>query len=159
MVMYLPELRTTRRIVGTALAGSMFGTGFSYEDFAQMQGLLNERELKRLADDEYEQRSSYVVELQPSNPESSYSRIVTHVDQAWCIPMASYFHDREGTMVKELVVETSSVRQIDQRWIPYEMTMRDHTSGTHTEITVVKAEVDPKLRDLMFTAGGLEKGR
>ena len=39
--MYLPELRKVRRVTKRSVAGSMFGTDFSYEDFERFQARMD----------------------------------------------------------------------------------------------------------------------
>lgn len=155
---YLPELRTTRRIVGSALAGSMFGTGFSYEDFAQMQGVMQDRTVRRLADETLGGRDVYTIETTPNAVESQYRRIVTFVDQQWCVPVATHFYQAGESPVKEIIVDQKDVREIQGYWIPYRLTMHDRLKNGRTEVTVEKAAVNPKLRDGVFTTSGLSKG-
>jgi hypothetical protein len=159
MTMYLPELRTTRRLVGTALRGSMFGTGFSYEDFAQIQGVARDHDMRLLEDQELDERSHYVIETSPKVEHSAYDRIVTYVDQQWCLPTMSKFSDRSGSVLKELRVERSEVHEIGGRQIPHVVTLHDHSRGARTEVVVEEIEVDANLGDLMFTRGHLSRGR
>lgn len=159
MTIYLPELRSTRRISGTAMNGSMFGTGFSYEDFAQFQRIASDHNLRRLDDEELANRANYVVETSPTSATSEYKRIVTFIDQAWCIPVLTQFYGDAEMPMKEIVVAPADVRRLGNRWIPYQLTLRDRVRGGRTEITVDKVELDPDLSDLMFTHSRLSRSR
>jgi Outer membrane lipoprotein-sorting protein len=53
ITLYSPALRSDRRIAGTALAGPLLGTDFSYEDFALLQNLVANGAMKRLDDREF----------------------------------------------------------------------------------------------------------
>ena len=44
--MYLPELRSVRRVTGNTLSGTLLGTDFTYEDFLHIYGLAGAARLK-----------------------------------------------------------------------------------------------------------------
>lgn len=159
MYIYLPELRTTRRIVGKTLGGSMFDTDFSYEDFVQMQGIARNRSVRQLADAELDGRMAYVIEMTPGNRDSEYSRVVTFVDQQWCIPLVTRFYGLDGSLHKELIVVREEVREIESRWVPYRSTMHDRKRGGRTDLVIREIKFDPDLHDPLFTAAELRKGR
>ncbi len=158
MYIYLPELRTTRRITGKALAGSMFGTDFSYEDFAQLQGILGNRSMQRLADAELDGRVAYVIETISGNDDSEYSRIVSFIDQQWCLPVATQFYGRDKSLRKELLVAREAVRKLENRWVPYRSTMHDRKRGGRTDLVIRKITLDPELHDRIFTTLELRSG-
>jgi hypothetical protein len=159
MTIYLPELRSTLRIAGTALNGSMFGTGFSYEDFAQFQRIASDHNLRYLDDEELENRANYVIETSPTGAASEYKRIVTFIDQVWCILVLTQFYGDAERPMKETVVAQADVRQLGNRWIPYQLNLYDRARGGRTEIIVDKVELDPDLSDVMFTRGRLSRRR
>ena len=158
MTIYMSELRATRCLVGTALNGSMFGTGFSYEDFAQLRGVVREHEMRMLEETELDGRVHYVVETSPKVEHSAYARIVTYVDKQWCIPLVVEFYDRSDTLFKELLFTKSELRMVDGRQIPHVVTLHDHSRGVRTDVLVGDVEVDTDIRDLMFTRGDLSRG-
>jgi hypothetical protein len=159
MYIYLPELRTTRRIVGKTLGGSMFDTDFSYEDFVQMQGIARNRSTQRLADADLDDRRAYGIETTPGNRDSEYSRVVTFVDQQWCVPLVTRFYGRDGSLHKELIVVQEEVRETESRWVPYRSTMYDRKRGGRTDLVVREIILDLELNDTIFTAAELRKGR
>lgn len=158
MTIYLPELRSTRRIVGTALNGSMFGTGFSYDDFAQLQHVINHRKVRILDAEELDGRANYVLETLPNSEYSDYRRVVTLIDKEWCIPVRTRFYGVGGQLFKEMLVVMEDVRQLGDRVIPYRTVLSEHTGG-HTEIRVNEVEVDADLRDRIFTPSDLGRGK
>jgi len=159
MTIYLPELRATRRIVARALAGSMFGTDFSYADFAELQGIAQSRTLQRLPDEMLGERMNYVIEAVPGSPDSQYSRIVTFFDQQLCTPMLIRFFADDGTPSKEVTVPVDELREFGGRSLPTHIVMTDFARAGRTEIIVHDIKVDPNLSDLMFTRGALARGR
>ncbi len=159
MFMYLPELRSTRRIVGSALAGSMFGSGFSYEDFALVQGMVASRAVRRLDDEHRDERVVYVIETSPAAATSQYARVVSHIDQAWCIPLALAFYRGNGELAKQVAIDVASLQEIDGRHIPSRLTLTDLVRKGRTDIEVLDIRVDPDLSDHLFSPSALERGR
>ncbi len=62
---YLPELRRVRRITTRTIAGSLFGTEFSYEDFERLQDVAEASSSERLPDAKQGERDAYVVAVVP----------------------------------------------------------------------------------------------
>ena len=48
MFLYTPEMRKVKRVTGQSGGGALFGTDFSYEDFARWQGLLAGQTARRV---------------------------------------------------------------------------------------------------------------
>jgi len=160
VTVYLPELRVVRRLSGAALSGSMFGTNFAYDDFVQLQGMLHQRSVTRLGDEIVNARAAYALEIVPQHPESRYSRIVTLIDQAWCIVVRSRFYGRGGdALLKELIVDPESVREVAGRWIPHALVFTEIDESARTELVVDKVELDPELNPNLFTEAELRRGR
>jgi len=159
VTVYLPELRANRRIVGKALSGSMFGTDFSYEDFVQLQGVLQHRAVRRLDDESIDARAVYAIETIPRHEESRYSRIVTYIDQTWCVATRLHFYGGDDALAKEITVDPESVTEVSGRWVPHAVTLVDHEDAGRTELVIERVEVNPELRDNLFTASELRRGR
>jgi outer membrane lipoprotein-sorting protein len=156
---YLPELRQVRRITGQAMAGSMFGTDFSYEDFTHMQDIASNDNDRRIEDQTIDGRPAYAIETTPSDEDSDYSRIVTYVDKEDCIPVRSEFIAHSGELHKELTAPREDIRQVGDRRIPYRLVMTDHKEQSRTELVVEQIAFDPELRDSLFTTAELRSGR
>lgn len=159
VTVYLPELRVVRRLSGAALSGSMFGTNFAYDDFVQLQGMLHQRSVTRLADETVNERPAYAIEMVPQHPESRYSRIVTLIDQGWCIAVRSRFYGREHGMLKELIIDPHSVREEAGRFIPHALVFIEADKSARTELVVEQIEIDPELNPKLFTEAELRRGR
>ena len=159
VTVYLPELRIVRRLSGAALSGSMFGTNFSYDDFVQLQGMLHQRSVTRLADEIANERPAYAIEMVPQHPESRYSRVVTLIDQAWCIAVQLRFFAGDDALVKELTVDPHSVREVAGRMVPHALVFTESDKSARTELVVEQIEVDPELNPSLFTEAELRRGR
>lgn len=159
VTVYLPELRVVRRLSGAALSGSMFGTNFAYDDFVQLQGMLHQRSVTRLADETVNARPAYTIEMVPQHPESRYSKIVTLIDQAWCIAVQSRFFGRDHALLKELVIDPQSVQQVAGRFVPHALVFTEADKSARTELVVDRVELDPELNPNLFTEAELRRGR
>ena len=158
--LYLPELRQTRRVSAKSAAGSMFGTDFSYEDFAYLQGVAERGERARLPDREIAGRSCYVLESVPDEAEAAYERVLYFLERERCTPLRAEFFGAGGTLRKVLEVDPSRVEAHGDRFIPMESVMRDLDAGTQTRVRVESIEPDVEIRDRFFEPSQLEmKGR
>lgn len=155
MYLYLPDLRQTRRVTGRTFSGSMLGTDFSYEDYAQVQGLLKNGELRRLPDERFEDRDVLVVELLPQSKRSAYARVVSSIDRERCVPLFTRFIGRDGTTLKELSVDLASIEPIGDRHVARRLVMRDLVQDTRTELDVREIELDPPMGDSLFAPSSL----
>lgn len=148
--LYLPELRQTRRVAGRTFSGSMLGTDFSYEDYLQFQGIRKASTTRRLDDAVLDGQPAYVIETVPAEARSAYSRIVTYVDQALCLPLRSEFIGRDGSLAKELVIDRTQVHEVGDRHIPHHLVMHDHRQDSRTELLIEEVTLDSGLSENLF---------
>jgi Outer membrane lipoprotein-sorting protein len=148
---YMPEARKARRVSGNTIDASMFGTDFSYEDFAHFQGLATDSNMKRLADQDLQGHATYVVETLPGSKGSKYSRILSYIDKEQCTLARMEFFAKNGSVLKELVVPREAVREVGTRWIPHHVILNDLKRESRTELVVEKIEIDPELSDNLFS--------
>ena len=157
--LYLPELRQIRQVSARNAAGSMFGTDFSYEDFAFLQGVARDDNATRLPDGEAAGRPAYVMETRESIAEEpTYERIVYFIEQERCVPLRAEFYRSGEEMVKLLEVDLDAIESHGERFIPMKTTMRDEEKGSYTTVTILKIEPDAEIRDRIFEPAELEKG-
>jgi outer membrane lipoprotein-sorting protein len=157
MFSYLPALRKVRRIQSRTVSGSLFGTDFSYEDMAHLQGLNRGTEVERLPDDEVGGRPAYALAANPRTEESSYSRIVTHVDHETCVPLQVDFYEGEE-LRKVYSQDPTSLRREGEIWVARHSKLQDLSKGTTTRVEIDKIEFDVDLKDRIFTQSYLERG-
>jgi outer membrane lipoprotein-sorting protein len=159
MFMYLPELRKVRRISDRTVAGSMFGTDFSYEDFERLQGLTEDGDTRRLPDGEVEGRATFVLEGRPARGEdSAYERVVSYVDQEHCVPLRTELYEQSDRPRKVMVAPFEKVSQHDSLWVPRLVQVRDLLDETQTELILDEVEFDKKLPRKLFSERELVAG-
>jgi hypothetical protein len=151
MYLYVPDLKKTRRVTGRQLAASMMGTDFSYEEFSHFQRTASKSETRRAEDQIVDGTVTYVLETIPAGDGSAYSRILTFVDQARCVPLQTQFFALNGDLSKELLATPDEIKQIGDRHIPHKVVMHDRLNQTRTELIVENVELDVELNDSVFS--------
>ena len=150
MYLYVPDLDRTRRVTGKQIATSMMGTDFSYEEFSQFQKTAAETDTKRIEDQTVDGTPAYVLETTPGGADSVYSRILTFVDQARCIPLQTQFFGVNGELSKELLATPDEIKQVGDRYVPHHVVMYDRIKSTRTELILENIEIDVELSDGIF---------
>ena len=157
MFMYLPELRRVRRVSKHSVAGSMFGTDFTYEDFERLQGLGEDGELQRLPDAEVDGRKVFVLEGRPSRGEqSAYERSISFVDQESCIPIRTELYEKGERLRKLLVIPAEEITREGEIWVPRHVLVKDLVNETRTELLVDEIELNKKFSRKLFSESALE---
>ena len=159
MWVYLPEIKRARRIHPNTMAGSLFGTDFSYEDMKYLQRISSQTGAQRQPDVAEDGRKLYVVEVTPPPEEgSAYERVVGFVDQSSCVPLRIEFYEKGGDRVKTLSVDPDSVSREGKSWVPRSVAIKDLKNESETKLLVSKVKLDADLPDRLFSVTTLERG-
>lgn len=156
--LYLPALGRSRRIAGHAKKGSFMGSDLSYDDMEQlgMTGFSNDFVATLLRSEVLLGTETYVLELEPQDNDSDYSKLVMWVDQERFLPRKIEYVDTNGQLLK--VLHNESLREVDGRWIASAMEMQNVQEGTKTLLRVSDVEFDVAISDSIFTVRSLERG-
>jgi len=148
--MYLPALVRPRRIVGGGSA-DIWGSDFSHEDLRLLQMSTEALGSERLADAEVAGRPTYVVG-QTTDPEaeSAYTRIVSYVDRETCVALQTEYYDSNNQIHKRLLVDPTTVAQVNGRWTAFDMEMTDLGEETSSWIHVKHISVDEDISARFF---------
>jgi hypothetical protein len=157
--MYLPELKSVRRVSSSAASSSLFGTDFSYEDFERLVGMSADAAKERGDDTEVEGRAAYVVsaKVDPDSG-SAYEHIVTAVDKQTCVPLRTEFYEPGDALRKRLTADAAKIKQEGALFVPMQLTMHDLRDETQTDIVVEHIDAEAKIHRKMFSARELEAG-
>jgi hypothetical protein len=156
LFVYLPATKKVKRVRKSRLRGSLFGTDFSYEDFERIQGLADVPRLELREDFELEGRQVWVLEARPEDRKSSeYSRVISYVDQEYCLPLRMEFVDWKGSLRKVMDSSADTVRREGERFLPEEFVMRDLRDRTETRVAVRGFAIDPGHAEAQFTQQAL----
>jgi outer membrane lipoprotein-sorting protein len=158
MFTYLPELQKVRRINARMVSGSLFGTDFSYEDVAYLQGL-GKTKAERLPDSAVVDRSVYVLAGEARlGEQSSYDRVVSYIDRKTCVVLKVEFFEGDE-LRKVLLADSDSLTQKNDIWIPLRTELRDLRDSTSTRLEIERVEFDVEIRDREFGVERLERRR
>jgi hypothetical protein len=155
LYVYLPELSKVKRVRKRRLRGPLFGTDFSYEDFERVQGLAQKTQVERLADRQLAERRVWTLEVHPNPKDSDYERIITLVDQVYCLPLRMEFYGAGDKLRKVLTSDPARVRKEGDHYVPYAFEMNDVRDETRTVVTIDRVGIDPHLDAEIFTASAL----
>jgi len=153
---YLPALRTVRRIASSEGSKSFMGSDATYDDLETREV---ERDLHEYVGDKtingYE---CYMVKsTAKDSSDSQYSYRISYVDKNSFVPIRVEMFDKDENLYK--VLDVNKLEQIDNYWIPMVNTMKNVQSGHSTVLTILKIEVDNPLSDKIFTPNFLKTGR
>jgi hypothetical protein len=156
--LYSPELRKTRRISSRSLAGSLFGSDFTYEDFRNILGLATAGEVKRLASRVVDGREVHVLEQNPS-PESGsqYQRVLTYVTREGCIPVKSEMFEASGSLRKVMTASVDDLIEKGGAKIPRRLLMEDVLGGTSSVLEITSLKVNVRIKRKIFDLSSLER--
>ena len=160
MFMYLPELRSVKRITSRMVTGSMFGTDFSYEDFEMIEDYASKEESVRKEDSVVDGEPAWVLEGRPTAGEvGAYTRIVEYIDPKTCVRIKTELFEVNDRLRKVASSDRKSLKQVAGLWYAPSLTLRDLVKETETELTIDKIEVGVDIPAKRFSQSNLTKGR
>lgn len=154
--LYLPALKRVKRISSANKSGPFVGSEFAYEDISSQEV---EKYSYRYVDEEsFDGRSHYIVERDPVDPKSGYTRQLVWYDTAEYRPWKVEYYDRKNTLLKTLVYEGYQ-KYLEQYWRADRMTMINHQTGKSTELLWSDYVFDNGYEDKHFNRNALAKAR
>ncbi len=163
----LPEMREVKRIRSRRLRGPVLGTDFSYEDLQRLREPLDRAELELAGTAWIDGEPAWLLETIPGKGGASeYSRVLTYVDQASCLPLRIDLFERgvggEDRLRKRLDASRSELRPAagsPDVLIPHEFVMQDLRRETRTVVRIERFEASLDLPAEHFTRAGLADSR
>lgn len=142
---YFPSTGRVRRITGSGRGGSVGGVGgdFSYEDMGG--GSLEENYTFSLLS---ESSSEWALEGLPTDPESSYNRVVFFIDRELDLPVKIEYYTPEDGHRKTMIAENFTV--VDGRNTATLITMTNHRELKKTVLKFHSISFDVAVDDKLF---------
>ena len=157
--MYLPELRSVRRITGNTLRGTLLGTDFNYEDFLYLYGLSTNATVEKHTSEIFAERKVFVINVIPGDEDSGYSKIRGFIDQEWCTPLKVEFYTSDSALRKTLKVSIQEIVNIKGHRIPMKLEMEDFEQDTRTKVSIESIAINEPIKDSKFSLSDLRSGR
>jgi outer membrane lipoprotein-sorting protein len=151
---YLPALRSVRRISAERRNDSFMGSDFTYDDLSERHPDMDTHRLE--ATETIDGRTVYVVESVPLDASSAYGRTRSWIADGIWIGLRREFYDRAGEHIKTLTVE--EYRQIDGFWTIERMVMKNEVSGHSTTMELSDLRLDTGLSENLFTERTMTRG-
>jgi len=154
--LFLPALKRVKRISSSNKSGSFMGSEFAYEDISSQE--VEKYSYRWLRDEDYEGKASFVVELDPVDPNSGYTRQIVWFDQQEYIPIKVDYFDRKNVLLKTLNFHDYK-QYLDKHWRPDRMTMVNHQTGKSSDLDWTGYKFKTGLSDKDFTKNSLKRAR
>jgi outer membrane lipoprotein-sorting protein len=154
--LYLPALKRVKRIASRNKSGPFVGSEFAYEDIASQE--VEKYTYKYIGEDEFEGKSTFLIERDPVDPNSGYTRQQVWVDQERYIALKIDYYDRKNALLKTLVFR--GYRQyLGKYWRADQMFMENHQTGKSTLLSWEHYEFRTGLKDGDFNKNSLKRAR
>ncbi|MCR4736325.1 MAG: outer membrane lipoprotein-sorting protein [Treponema sp.] len=158
---YLPALKSVRRVNSSEGSKSFMGSDATYDDLTTRD--VSEDEHQYLRDESITVESGvsydcYVVKEIPLDKKGSqYNYRMVWVDKATMYPIHTEMYDKNDKLVK--VLEVLNIQKIDGYDMPMENKLKNLQTGHSTSLKILKVIVDKPLPDRVFTQNFLTTGK
>jgi len=143
--LYMPAYGKARWIAGSSKQEEFMGTGLSYEDM-NMNYEDKDYEKKLLEETD----SEFIIEVIPSDEDTSYKKIIITVDKEKFYTKEVEFYDISENLTKTL--EIAKIKIDDKGKItPMEITFTDTEENKKTKIVIKEIEYDIELPSNFFS--------
>jgi outer membrane lipoprotein-sorting protein len=153
---YSPSTDRTIKISGHMLRQSVMGSDFSYEDMMEDPELHKLYEAEVIAEETYDERLCWVLELTARDDDIAYYSRKVWVDKERFIALKEQRYARSGKLLK--TTEISDVLMVQNRWVPSKMLFKDELKGGKgTEFFLESIEFNAAIPAHIFTKASLRK--
>lgn len=154
--LYLPALKRVKRISSKNKSGPFMGSEFAYEDISSQE--IEKYSYRYVRDEELDGQSMFVVERDPVDENSGYTRQLVWIDKQAYRPFKVDYYDRKNQLLKTL--RYSGYKQyLNKYWRADEMFMTNHQTGKSTRLTWLDYQFQVGLDDKDFTKNALKRAR
>ena len=153
---YLPAVKRVKRISSRNKSGPFLGSEFAFEDLSSFE--VEKFGFTYLRDEEVNGQSGVVLEMDPVDKHSGYTRAQAWVDTVHYRTHKIDFYDRRNTLLKTLTLEDYQLFK-DKYWRPMSQKMVNHKSGKSTDLAIKKLEFDAGLTVTDFNESRLKRAR
>ena len=151
---YLPALKSIRRIASDQRNQSFMGSDFSYADMERED--VDDAVHKILGEEVRDGKPCWVMESIPKpESESEYGRVVTYVNKDNFVPERMELYDKKGTLYK--ILEAQRAGPVGDKILMLAFTMENVQRGTKTEIVLQDVKLDQEIPDSEFTHRAIQR--
>jgi outer membrane lipoprotein-sorting protein len=152
--LYLPALKRVKRISSRNKSGPFMGSEFAYEDLSSQE--VEKFTYKYLRDENYQGMDCFVIERDPVDKYSGYTREVVWLDKQEYRPQRIEFYDRKNAPLKTLTYQDYH-QYLDKYWRAHDMFMENHQTGKSTRLIWSDYEFQTGLTERDFDRNSLKR--
>ena len=153
---YLPAVKRVKRIASRNKSGPFLGSEFAFEDLSSFE--VEKFSFNYLRDEVLNDQDMVVIEMDPVDKYSGYTRVQAWVDTEHYRAHKLDFYDRRNTLLKTLTISGYQLYK-DKYWRPTTQSMVNHKTGKSTDIEIKNLEFDVGLTDADFNENRLSRIR
>lgn len=154
--LYLPALKRVKRISSKNKSGPFMGSEFAYEDIGSQE--IEKYTYKYLKDEQLDGLPMFVIERDPLDENSGYTRQLVWIDQQEYRPFKVDYYDRKNKLLKTLSYKGYK-QYLGRFWRADEMFMSNHQTGKSTLLSWLDYQFQVGLTDKDFTKNALKRAR
>ena len=154
--LYLPALKRIKRISSSNKSGPFMGSEFAFEDISSFE--VPKYSYTYLKDELLNGQDNFVVEQDPVDKNSGYTRRIVWVDKAEYRIQKIDFYDRKNMLLKTLTY-TNYQQYLNQYWRADTMSMVNHQNGKSTELQWSNYAFKVGLKESDFKKNALKRTR
>lgn len=154
--LFLPALGKVKRISTRKKSGPFMGSEFSYEDMASFE--VAKYTYNYIKDEDIDGDPCFVVESDPLDKYSGYTRLVTWFDQNEYRARKIVYYDRKNSLLKTLTFKNYQ-QYLGRYWRPHEMEMVNHQTGKSTILYWSDYRFKTGLDENDFNRASLKRAR
>ncbi len=154
--LFLPALKRVKRISSSNKSGSFMGSEFAYEDITSQE--VEKYTYRWLKDEAYEGKDAFLVERDPVDPNSGYTRQLVWVDKTEYIPLKIEYFDRKNSPLKTLIFHDYQ-QYLERYWRADRMEMLNLQTGKSTVLKWKDYKFKTGLSDKDFNKNSLKRAR
>lgn len=154
--LYLPALKRVKRIASSNKSGPFMGSEFAFEDIASQE--VSKYTYNYMKNEVFDGREHYVVEFDPKDLKSGYSRQEVFFDtEEYRVWKVNYFN-RGGELLKTLSISDYS-QYLGKYWRANTWTMINHKTSKKTVLNFQDWKFDNDFTDRDFSRNSLSRAR
>ena len=153
---YLPAIKRVKRIASRNKSGPFLGSEFAFEDLSSFE--VEKFSFKFIREEVIDGLTMMVVEMDPVDKFSGYSRSQTWVDSEHYRAHKVVFYDRRDTLMKTLTISDYKLYD-DKYWRAHKQSMVNHKTGKSTDIEIKNLKFNVGLDENDFNDKRLKRAR
>lgn len=152
--LYLPKVGRVKTIASKNKSGPFMGSEFAFEDLSSQE--VEKYTYNYVKDEACGELTCFVVERDPVDENSGYTRQVTWIDQNEYRMQKVEFYDRKNSLLKTLTPLDYKL-YLDKYWRPHKLQMENHQTGKSTDLIWSEYKFRVGLTDNDFSKNALTR--